>query len=127
MRQLSIPEAAKQLGVSQDTIRRRIRRGQVQAVQHPTPQGHVWLVEIPDTPDDPRPALDVELLRREAEHWREVAGILHEELVARRREVHELLLLLEQSRRQQGPGSLDTQPPMHGAHGLAESSTGSLR
>jgi excisionase family DNA binding protein len=43
---VSIREAAQRLGVSQDTIRRRIRAGVLPAAKVETPQGYVWLVEL---------------------------------------------------------------------------------
>ena len=46
-------EAAKCLGVSVDTIRRRLRKGELQGYQQPRPQGFVWVIEIPEELDDP--------------------------------------------------------------------------
>ena len=43
---VSIQEAARALGVAQDTVKRRIRRGKLQAHQEPTPQGFRWAVEL---------------------------------------------------------------------------------
>ena len=43
---ISIREAAQLQGVAQDTIRRRIRRGELKAHQEPTPQGFRWIVEL---------------------------------------------------------------------------------
>jgi hypothetical protein len=43
---VSIRDAAERLGVSPDAVRRRLRSGQLQGKQQPTPQGHVWLVEL---------------------------------------------------------------------------------
>ena len=65
MATVTIQEAAQHLGVSQDTVRRRIRKEELQATQTPTPQGFRWVVEL-------------------------------EDLVARRREVQELHVLLQQ-------------------------------
>jgi len=41
---VTIAEAAAHLGVSSDTVRRRIRRGDVQAMQVHTPNGPAWRV-----------------------------------------------------------------------------------
>ena len=46
-------EAAKCLGVSVDTIRRRLRKGELQGYQQPRPQGFVWVIEIPEELADP--------------------------------------------------------------------------
>jgi len=45
-----IGEAARRLGVSTDTIRRRISKGELLAHREPTPQGYRWEVEL--QPDD---------------------------------------------------------------------------
>ncbi len=43
---LPIAEAAAVLGLSEKTIRRRIKAGTLQADRAVTPQGHVWLVHV---------------------------------------------------------------------------------
>ncbi len=43
-------EAAQQMGVSVDTVRRRLRRGELQGHHQPTPQGFIWLIEFPGQP-----------------------------------------------------------------------------
>jgi excisionase family DNA binding protein len=53
MQQVSIDEAARLLGVSQDTIRRRIRNGELKAHQETRPQGYVWRVILPDEELEP--------------------------------------------------------------------------
>src|SRR5262252_587846 len=53
---LTIAEAAAALGVSVDTVRRRLKRGELQAQQMPTERGPVWRValdgvhSVPSTP-----------------------------------------------------------------------------
>lgn len=42
-----IAEAARRLGVSADTVRRRLKRGELEGEQHPTAQGFTWLVAMP--------------------------------------------------------------------------------
>lgn len=119
---VSIQEAARRLGGSQDTIRRRIRRGALSAHQVPTPQGFRWAVELPDPPeaDQAQPTSpqgqDVGAAQeREAQVLRELVDTLQaqvkgqrEELEARRREVQELHVLLQQRLQQKAlapPGS----------------------
>ncbi len=46
--ELSVHEAAKQLGVSEATIRRRIRRGNLRAIKHTLPSGYEWRVLLDD-------------------------------------------------------------------------------
>jgi excisionase family DNA binding protein len=54
---LTIAEAAAQLGVSSDTVRRRIRRGDLNAVQVHTPNGPAWRVLLGTLPSA-MPTLD---------------------------------------------------------------------
>jgi len=44
---VSINQAAKQFGVSPDTIRRRLKRGELQGRQERTAQGFTWVIEVP--------------------------------------------------------------------------------
>jgi hypothetical protein len=43
---LPLSEAAGILGVSVDTVRRRVKRGELDGEQRPTPQGFVWWVHL---------------------------------------------------------------------------------
>lgn len=43
---VTIREAAQRLGVSADTVRRRIRRGELPGERQETPQGYVWRVDV---------------------------------------------------------------------------------
>ena len=108
---LNIKEAARQLDVSEATVRRRLHRGDLAGVQITTPQGFVWLVDLPDTGSQKQEesALDIHSgrtsLKGEVEHLQEMVVLLrHEldlrnrELEARSREITQLHLLLQQSR-----------------------------
>lgn len=130
MERVPITEAASRLGVSTDTVRRRIRKGELPAHQQRTPQGYVWMVELPEDaqgqsgtqsqgqvgPQEPRPQAEPESkpqAEREAEGrgeakrqetaagevqaLQELVHVLQEELTARRREVQELHVLLQQA------------------------------
>ncbi len=46
--ELSVQEAADRLGISEATIRRRIRKGELRAVKRPIPTGYEWRVIIGD-------------------------------------------------------------------------------
>ena len=107
MAAVTIQEAAQHLGVSQDTVRRRIRKDELQARQTPTPQGFRWLVELEeDAPAAPTPTHRPDIGGAQVEDGqdlRELVTILYsqlqlreEELMARRREVQELHVLLQQ-------------------------------
>jgi hypothetical protein len=43
---VTLVEAAYRLGVSVDTVRRRLQKGELRGQQQPSPSGHIWLVEI---------------------------------------------------------------------------------
>ena len=42
---ISVPEAAERLGVSERTIRRRIKQGAIRATSVETAQGHIWRID----------------------------------------------------------------------------------
>lgn len=48
MDMVTIAEASQRMGVSVHTLKRRLKRGELQGEQRPTPQGYVWTVAIPD-------------------------------------------------------------------------------
>jgi len=90
---VSIGEAARRLGVSTDTIRRRIGKGELTAHQEPTPQGFRWEVQL--EPNDQSlnghdSNLEVLVTTLQAQVQAQA-----EELDARRREVQELHVLLQ--------------------------------
>jgi hypothetical protein len=43
---VTLVEAAHQLGISVDTVRRRLQKGELKGQQQPRPSGHIWLVEL---------------------------------------------------------------------------------
>jgi hypothetical protein len=51
-----LTEAAARLGVSVDTVRRRIRSGELHAQREQRPQGYRWVVALPDDPPAPEVA-----------------------------------------------------------------------
>ena len=46
--QVSMYEAAQQLNVSVDTIRRRLSNGELKEILEPTPQGYSWKIDLPE-------------------------------------------------------------------------------
>jgi len=114
---VTIREAAERLGVSPDTIRRRISKGQLEAAQEPRPQGFVWMVELPRPkakrrrsssrrPPRSKGPTPAEL---EAKHLQEKVDMLTTELESRRREISELHQLLGQSQLLLSAGSTVTE------------------
>src|ERR671918_2135919 len=114
MQQVSIDEAARRLSVSQDTIRRRIRNGELQAHQETRPQGYIWRVTLPDgepEPEDQNHVGDtylsselVESLRDTIQRQDDTIAQLRtqldtkdRQLETRAREVQELHVLLQQA------------------------------
>ena len=49
---VSLDEAAHQLGISERTVRRRIKEGTLAAYKMETPRGEVWRIYLPGTPAD---------------------------------------------------------------------------
>src|SRR5947209_5091031 len=97
MEQLTIKQTALRLGVSDVTIRRMIKRGELTAVQQETPQGFVWMIKLPEAeaPNEPPPSSaqqDETLVL-----LRETVTMLSRELESRTREVQELHVLLQQA------------------------------
>ena len=48
MKLVTMVEAAQRMGVSVDTVRRRLRRGELLGHHQPTPQGFIWLAQLPE-------------------------------------------------------------------------------
>jgi len=90
---VSIGEAARRLGVSTDTIRRRIGKGELLAHREPTPQGYRWEIELQPN-DQPLNGQDSNLGVLVTTLQAQVQAQA-EELDARRREVQELHVLLQ--------------------------------
>ena len=105
VKEVPIIEAANSLGVSVDTIRRRISKGELKARKVPSPHGEIYMVEIPD--NIVVAASDSEEKKEETpsdvqtiEAMKKTISILQTELDARRREVQELHVLLQQAQKQ---------------------------
>ena len=107
MTKASIKEAAERLEVWPEshwlgfalrpTVRRRIHKGELSAVQEETPQGFVWVVELPDGVDEVQAESTGDGYRELVEVLRREMDSKDVELEARRREVQELHVLLQQA------------------------------
>ena len=108
--EFSIKDAAQHLGVTEVTIRRRIRDGHLHAHQQPRPQGFTWVVELPDEEGEPSSPPgqandedEIEELKRDdvlqgiIKRQDETIEHLRHELEARGREIQELHVLLQQA------------------------------
>jgi excisionase family DNA binding protein len=110
MQEVTIAEAAKRLGTSIDTIRRRIGKGELKARKVPSQHGEMYMIEVPDEvpADAESPKIEIEKkiesIPPEIEALRKTISILETELDARRREVQELHVLLQQAQAALPPG-----------------------
>ncbi len=102
--EVGITEAAQRLGVSDDTIRRRIRVGQLEGRREKTPRGYRWVVQVPPYPvnDQAIQTTELEALRKEIADLREFLALAREELVARRKEVDQLIEIVRNSTQDRG-------------------------
>lgn len=105
---VTITEAARHLGVSPDTIRRRIRRGELTAYRQPVGRGYVWLVDVADESSASSSGAG---RARATMRGGELVALLREELDARRREVQILHRLLAQAQAMVLRHSLGPPPP----------------
>jgi chromosome segregation ATPase len=111
-----IVEAAHKLQVSVDTIRRRLQKGELKGQKQAGAHGHIWLIELEDETEHSNGSAarlaDAEQSSRycsagcqaEINRLEETIAMLRErfavqdaELEARRREVQELHVLLQQA------------------------------
>jgi excisionase family DNA binding protein len=101
VREVSVNEAARLLGVSRDTITRRIRAGDLEAHQEPRPQGHVWRVVIPDEAISEGHYSDVmgelQTLRKMVSMLQTQVEADREELVSKNKQIEQLHVLLQQA------------------------------
>ena len=103
--QVTIAEAAKLLRVSEHTVRRRVRNGELPSVQVARSQGYVWMIELPDdSPRDIPASGEIAALHQLIDSLNVQVDSLKEQLVAkdkqletRAREVQELHVLLQQA------------------------------
>ncbi len=48
MTRVGIPEASLRFGVSQDTLRKKLKAGEISGYQVPAPGGFRWMIELPE-------------------------------------------------------------------------------
>jgi hypothetical protein len=109
---VSIGQAVTRLGVSEVTIRRRLRKGELNGHKRQTPQGYVWMVELPaDVSEETKSNGEgeslselVAALRSQVEGQQELVDSLQaqikaqqEELTAKNRQIEQLHVLLQQA------------------------------
>jgi hypothetical protein len=103
--QVGLSEAARLLGISESTARRRLRNGELPGWQVPTKQGFVWMVEVDDAlvADNPDPG-ELGALRGLIASLNEQLALLksqvlaqQEQLVAKDTQIGQLHVLLQQA------------------------------
>jgi len=103
--QVSIPEASRLLRVSENTVRRRLKSGELKGHQVASVGGFAWLIELPDdlVQDAPESGEMAEMrasMARMEAHITLLEGQLQakdKQLETRAREVQELHVLLQQA------------------------------
>ena len=99
MARLSIPEAVHTLGLSQDTIRKRLRSGDLQGQKVKGAGGFRWEVFVADGPTVKGVTQDANVTDDGA-----LVEILREELAEKNRQISELHRLLAQTALNAAPG-----------------------
>jgi len=114
---VTVAEAADRLQVSTQTVKRRLKSRNLQGEQQSTPQGYIWLVDIPEDDVDTTNQIDdtstdipgdiskevkrlveiVAILQKELDHRGHQLEIKDNQIEAREREVQELHVLLQQA------------------------------
>ena len=114
MELVSIGQAVRRLGVSEVTIRRRLRKGELHGHKRQTPQGYVWMVELPDdVAENNKDGSNregeslselVAALRSQVEGQQELVDSLQaqvkaqqEELTAKNKQIEQLHVLVQQA------------------------------
>jgi hypothetical protein len=109
--EVGLSEAARILGISESTVRRRVRNGELPGKQVPTHQGFIWTVEVDeelvaDTPDSG----ELAALRGLVTSLNEQLALLksqvlaqQEQLAAKDKQIGELHVLLREVRELPAP------------------------
>ena len=90
MEQVCIAQAARMLGLSQDTVRRRLRNGELTGEKVKSAGGFRWMVEVRDPGQD----TTADDGTGETAALRDLINALQQQLDARTREISELHQLL---------------------------------
>jgi excisionase family DNA binding protein len=96
--EVSIPEAARLLGVSEHTVRRRLRNGELKGTQVANAGGFAWVVHLADElrEDNNSSPGEIGALKELIACLEAQISAQETELEARRREAQEFLFLLQQ-------------------------------
>ena len=108
-----VAEAARRLCVSEDTVKRRLHKGELLGYRQTRPQGFTWLIELPDEPEklDDTGTADTEdtpatttVSAVEVRRLEESFGVVkmeldlcHQQIKVKDRQIEQLHALLQQS------------------------------
>ncbi len=98
--QATIQDAAHKLGVAESTVRRRLRNGELEGHQMPTPQGFTWMVDLPDelgAQQESQPAGEEGVLWELVDALRYQVTGLEGQLGTKDRQIEQLHVLLQQA------------------------------
>jgi excisionase family DNA binding protein len=96
--QVTITEAAKLLRVSEHTVRRRVRNGELPSVQVARSQGYIWMIELPDDPlPETPPSGEIATLHQLIDSLNAQVDSLKEQLSTKDRQIEQLHVLLQQA------------------------------
>ena len=96
--QVTIAEAAERLRLSERTIRRRVKTGELPGSQLSTPQGFVWMVDLPDewTIGQVDSNGEVQALRGWIDQLSSQLDAMQSQLEAKDKQIEQLHVLLQQ-------------------------------
>jgi chromosome segregation ATPase len=109
MELVTVPEAARRLGITEDTVKRRLRKGELQGERKARPQGYIWMVELSEEEVDPDSTVtgttsshgedseNHQVSNGEVRRLEEMVSMLQHQLEVREREVQQLHVLLQQA------------------------------
>jgi hypothetical protein len=108
MELVTVPEAARRLGVTEDTVKRRLRKGELHGERKARPQGYIWLAWLPEEEVDPDSTVTGTAASQgddsvnhpvssEVQRLEEMVALLQHQLEVREREVEQLHILLQQA------------------------------
>lgn len=109
MELVTVPEAARRLGLTEDTVKRRLRKGELQGERRSRPQGYTWMVELLEEEVDPDSTgpdtmssqgddtVNHQVSNGEVRRLEDMVTMLQHQLEVREREVQQLHVLLQQA------------------------------
>ena len=91
---VTITEAARRLGISERTVRRRLHTGDLMGSQMATPQGFVWTIDLPEDMTEDR--TNGHSSSREVETLKEFVAVLNNQVDTKDQQIKELHILMQQ-------------------------------